>query len=701
MNNALKPLNYLLKTVLLAALAFGSTLAQAQLPSSPHAGDWANDPGLQGGGGGDWDNTNPNSLGTSNTWEYYTGSAWVQASGNVVSTSSPYGYPCSSSGYPISTNGLNSGLITILTGTTISNSSTGSASFTFDGLVVQSGATFLFANGTNILGASHTPDMDVYGNFGVQNGNEPLFFMNTGATIVMESGSTMTNNGDAANDNFTGLGYTNGSGYVADAITFKSGSTYVQQFNGPSAKGWIPHATWQPGSTCLIAPTAAVGFVPKGLPGQTFYDFIWNWPNENAPGKYGSSQEQGSFTIAHNFYMTASGPTCTNNDFPNAGYSLTVGGNIGLTNVTWVPAGSAGVLTLNVGGNFIVDSTAAIKVNNASAVGNVTFNGSSPQTLGMYGLNGSPVGWNWTVNSGATVNLDSPLTVNAGDFTGSVPSAGFININGTLNFTANGTLSGTSNTITLGGSGAQFNISAASGAWTFAAEDTLEGSGTVVGDVTASSTSVILPGSLSAGATLTFDGSLNYGGAFSSNIFTLNSTSGSAGNSQIVVSGGPGSILHPNGAQIVLNPTSTLSTSTPYVLYNVTGGGTVSASTFASSLAWVTPPGPPGNAAQFNIATNAAGTQVILQFGTPVPQPDITSVSASGATSPTNLTISINNAVSGTQYTVLMSTSLTTPLTSWSTVGTFTPGSSGSYSATITGALNPSDPAQFFVLKAP
>jgi hypothetical protein len=590
---------------------------------------------------------------------------------------------------------LNSGLITILTGTTITNSSTGAATFTIDGLVVQSGATFLFANGTNYLGSLHTPDMDVYGNFGLQNGNEPLFLLNTGATIVMESGSIMTNNGSAANDNFDGLGYTNGSGYVAGAITFKSGSTYVQQFNGSSAKGWIPHATWQPGSTCLIAPTAAVGFVPKGLPGQTFYDFIWNWPNEVAPGKFGSSQEQGSFAIAHNFYMTASGPTCTNNDVPNAGYSLTVGGNIGLTNVAWVPAGSAGVLTLNVGGNLIVDSTAVIKVNNGSAVGNVTFNGSSPQTLGMHGVNGSPGGWTWTVNSGSTVNLDSPLTVNYGD----AGAAGAITVNGTLNFTANAALSGSSNTITLGGAGAQFNISAASGAWTFAAEDTLEGSGTVVGAVTASSTSVILPGSLSAGATLTFDGSLTYGGAASTNIFTLNSSPGSAGNSQIVVSGGPGSILHPNGAQIVINPIGTLSTSTSYLLYNVTGGGTVSASTFAPALAWVGTP--PGNAAQFNIATNAAGTQVYLQFGTPVPQPDITSVSASGATSPTNLTVNINNAVSGTPYTVLMSTSLTAPLTSWTTVGSFTPGSSGSYSATITGALNPSDPAQYFVLRAP
>ncbi|MGD0815279.1 MAG: hypothetical protein ABSA83_16910 [Verrucomicrobiota bacterium] len=700
MNNALKPLNYLLKTALLAALAFSSTLAQAQLPSSPHAGDWASEPGtapsgLQGGGGGCWDNSTSNSLGTYNTWEYYTGSAWVQASGNVVSTSSPYGYPCSSAGYPTTTNGLNSGLVTILSGTTISNSSTGAATFTFDGLVVQSGATFLFADGTNILGSSHTPDMDVFGNFGVQNSDEPLFFMNTGATIVMENGSTMTNNGNAANDNFTGLGYTNNSGYVAGAITFKSGSTYVQQFNGTSTKGWIPHATWLPGSTCLIAPTLSTGFVPKGLPGQTFYDFIWNWPNETAPGKFGSTAEQGSFTIAHNFYMTASGLTCTNSDFPNTGYSLTVGGNIGLTNVTWAPTGSAGAVTLNVGGNLLVDSTAVIKINNGSAVGNVTFDGSSPQTLGIYGDNASPAGWNWTVNSGSTVNLDSALVVNAGDFTGTVPSAGFVNINGILNFTANGTLSGTSNTITLGGSGAEFNISADSGGWTFAGEDTLEGSGTVVGEVTASSTSVILPGSLSAGATLTFDGSLTYGGAASTNIFTLNGTPGSAGNSQIVVSGGPGSILHPNGAQIILNPIGTLSTSTSYVLYNVTGGGTVSASTFAPSLAWVGTP--PGNAAQFNIATNAAGTQVVLQFGTPVAQPDITSFSVSGA----NLTVNINNAVSGTQYTVLRTTDLTTLLSSWSPVGTFTPGSSGSYSAIITNAINPSLPAQYFVLKAP
>jgi hypothetical protein len=690
MNNASKPFGKMLKISLVAALAFACTLARAQLPPSPSVGDWASATTLIGGGG-DWDNLNPNSLGTSNTWEMYTGSGWVVESGTTAGTSYP---------------SANTGLITILTGTTMTNSSNGASSNLIDGVIVQSNASFLFASGTNELGSLHTPDMDVFGNFGLQNGNEPCFFLDTGAKIVMESGSTMTNNGSAANDNFTGPGYTNiGLGtYVSNAITFKSNSLFVMNFNPSDVKGFIPHATWMPGSTCLIAPTAvASGFggVPKGLPGQTFWDFIWNWPGEGNNHKWGSSSEAGSFIVAHDFYMTASDSTCTNNDFPYSGYAVTVSNNIGLTNVTWTPTASSGIVTINVGGNFWVDSTAAIKINSATAVGNVNFIGASPQTLAINGANNSPVGWNWTVDSGATVNLTSALVVNYGaGYSATVPGAtcGTVTINGTLNLASTGTLSGTSNTIVLGSSG-QFNVSAApSNSWTFAAEDILEGSGTVIGDVTASSTSLIIPGSTNSGATLTFSGSLNYGGALSSNIFSLNSTPGSAGNSQIVVSGGPGSILHPNGAQIVINPLSTLSTNTPYVLYNVTGGGTVSESMFITNPAWLGTA--PGNAAQFNIATNAAGTEVLLQYGTPAvtaSAPNITGYSVSGTT----LSVTINNAASGVQYTVLMSTNLTTPFASWATVGTFTPGSSGTYTAVITGAINPSDRQQFFELKAP
>jgi len=693
---ALKTKNNILKTALFTTLALASTLAQA----ANVAGDWQSNPALQSGGSGIWDNSTNNSLGSSNTWQLWNGSEWVTENGNTAGTQFPSN---------------NTGVITILAGTTISNSINGGSSNNVDGIVVPSGATYLFASGTNTLLHPSSPnpeftyDMDVSGNFGLLITHGANFNLASGATIVMENGSTMTNFGLASGDQFGGPGYTNsGLGtWVANAITFKSGSTFVQTTSTADAKGCIPHATWEAGSTCLIAPGVSTGIIFSGMAGQTFYDFTWYWPLETVNHKFGGSAEAGSFTVAHNFSMTAGTPTTTNSYIPSLGNTLTVGGNIGLTNVTWAPLTTAGSFTLNVGGNFSVDSTALITINNNSAWGNVNFDGgtapsnpqivtfgASPFTSVPGGALGSQAGWNWTVNSGSSISVNSVWEVNTGP--GGAPgNAGFITNNGTITLTANGTLEGTGNTIILG-SGSTLDVTL--GAWDFGAGDTLQGSGTIIGNLTPG-TSIIQPGSANAGGTLTFtNGILNYGGSTSTNIFNLTSNPSGA-NSQIVIygSGGGGSLLHPNGAQIVINALSgTLSTTTDYVLFNLIGGGTIASSTFAA-LAWTGTI--PSNYAEYSIVIT--GTQVLLHYGPTVvaPQPDLTSLSFSG----NDLTFNGTNAISGT-YTVLMSTNVSAPLTSWANVGTFTvgtPGANGSFAGTVLNALNPSDPVQFFVLKAP
>ncbi len=641
-------------------LALDSTSARAA-----SVGDWQTTPSLVGG---TWDNSSNNSSGNTSTWQMWNGSAWAPESGTTAGTSYP---------------NANTGLITILSGTVITNASASGSTLVASGIIVQTNATFLYRKSVFELAHNDPIDLDVFGAFNLTNSSSGGFSMDTGATIVVESGGRMTNFGTTSGDNFIGNGYGFVGSYVPGAITFRNNSMFV--LAAVTNKGTIPAATWQDGSTCLVAPTLATNFVPVGFAGQSFYDFIWNWPN--AVGKNGGSADGGSFTVRRNFtFITANG--ATNEDFPYSGYTLTVGGNISLTNVTWFPTASAGTATIEVGGNFIVAANATISISSASGLGNVIFNGSSPQTLGFYGPNslGSQGSWDWTVNSGSTVNLDSALPIN-----GTSPdTGGLLNVNGTLNLTANGSISGTSNIITVA-PGAILNVSP--GIFSFGAKDTLQGAGTITGNVTAGSTSVIYPGT---GAPLTFNGSLTYGSATSTNIFNLTSSTSGA-NDQIVVNGpgGGGSILHPNGAQIVINSAGTLATA-DYVLFNVTGGGSIANSTFTGpSWSGTTP----ANSADYYIVIS--GNQVLLHYSTTLPQPDITSTSSSGVTSPTNLTININNGVSGTLYTVLMSTNIATPLPGWSTVGTFTPSSSGSFSATINGVLNPADPAQFFMLKAP
>ena len=626
-------------------------------------GDWQTVPSLANGF---WDNSSNNAAGNSNTWQMWTGSAWTTESGNVAGT-----------GYPNN----NTGKITILSGTTVTNASASGSTLAADGIVVQSNAVLQIFKSTFELqhnGASAT-DLDVFGSLNFSDSTAGGLSMDSSATIVVESGGAMTNFGSTSGDTFTGSGYgVVPVSYVPGAITFRSNSVYV--LAATTNKGTIPTATWLPGSTCLIAPPSSnhTNFIPLGLAGQTFYNLIWYWPT--SVGKNGGSAEGGSFTVNGNFAMTANpNGMVTNEDFPYSGNTLTVGGNIGLTNVTWYPTATSGTVTIYSGGNFSVDSTATLKNNSASALGNVIFDGTNgPQTLGFYGPNslGGTGSWNWTINSGSTVNLNSALTINGG----TVNTGGALNIYGTFGLTASATLNGTSNIITVA-QNAGFNVT--QGVFTFAAEDTLQGAGTVTGNVTAGSSSVIHPG---LGLPLTFNGTLTYGGAASTNILNLTSSPG-PGNDEIVVSGGS---VTANGAQFVINSAGTLSTSADYVLLNVTGSGSI-AGTFNTTPAWAGTT--PGNSSMYSIVTTSK--QVLLHYGIIVPQPGLTTATLSGTG---NLMISGTNGIPG-QYIVLTSTNVNS--TTWTPVSTNTLTGTGNFSIIVTNAVSPSVPRRFYILKAP
>lgn len=647
-----KRINHALITGLLGALSLGVASLQAQ-----NVGDWETQPGLASGY---WDNSHNDSGGSDNTWQQWDGSEWNPQNGKTDGVN----YPDQNTGY-----------ITILSPTIITNAGSSGSIITVGGVVVDAGASLQIYKSTFTVAHTEPIDLDIFGTLGLQDSSSGGISLSSGATVVVENGGSITNFCSTTGDAFTGPGYTNNPGVpVPGSITFKNGSMYVQT-GAANKDGTIPLATWQTGSLCLITNSVANDFLFLGVANQTFYDFTYTAPLQTA--KAGGASNEGSFTVNHNF-------TIANNngqvfeDTPGPGYTLAIGGNLSVTNAIWYPSASPGVTTLNIGGNLIVDSTATIGINSGTGTGNVNFDGSSPQTLGIYGKNSSTGSWNWTVNSGSTVNLDSALVVNGGP----ANTGGALNVNGTLALTANGALSGTSNVITVAHSG---NLNVASGTFSLGAEDTLQGSGTVTGSVTAGSTSVVHPGT---GAALTFNGSLTYGSATSTNIFNLTSSTSGA-NDQIVVNGGT---LTANNAQIVINSAGNLAAAN-YVLFNVTGGGNISsATTFNPTPAWIGTT--PANASDYSVVTS--GNQVLLQYGAQTPAPTISSVSISG----TSLTVSGNNGVAGT-YTVLMTTDLTANLSTWTPVGSFTLTSGGSFSKTISGAVTPSDKQQFFALKAP
>ena len=505
--------NTALATAFAATLALGLSSAQAQ-----NVNDWETQPGLVSGY---WDNSHSDSGGSDNTWQIWDGSEWSPQDGKADGVN-----------YPDN----NTGAITILSPTIITNAGSSGSTLAVGGIIVDAGASLQIYKSTFTLIHTETPDLDVFGTLGLQDSSSGGVYLAPGTTVDVENGGSMTNFCFSTGDAFTGPGYTNNPGVpVPGSITFKSGSMYVQNDAGNKA-GTIPLATWNTGSLCLISNSVSSNFLFMGATGQTFYDFTYTAPMQSAKG--GGANNEGSFTVNHNF-------TVANNngqvfeDTPGPGFTLTVGGNLSLTNVIWYPSASSGVTTLNIGGNLIVASGATIGINNGTATGNVNFNGTSPQTFGLYGVNSSTGSWNWSVGSSSTVNLDSALVVNGGP----ANNGGALNVNGVLNLTANGALSGTSNVITVA-HGATLNV--ASGSFSLGAEDQLRGAGSVTGSVTAGSTSVIHPGT---GAALTFNGSLTYGSATSSNIFNLTASTSGA-NDEIVVNGGT---LTANNAQIVIN----------------------------------------------------------------------------------------------------------------------------------------------------
>jgi len=79
------------------------------------------------------------------------------------------------------------------------------------------------------------------------------------------------------------------------------------------------------------------------------------------------------------------------------------------------------------------------------------------------------------------------------------------------------------------------------------------------------------------------------------------------------------------------------------------------------------------------------------------PPPAVGVTSSSG----TNLVINGSNGFSGITYYVLTSTNLGRPLSQWTPVATNTWSANGNFSLTVTNAVNPSVPKQFYVLQIP
>ena len=268
------------------------------------------------------------------------------------------------------------------------------------------------------------------------------------ATVIVANGNFTINDGPGTDFNVAGtLQVDAGTGTISvgsATVQFQSGS----QFNWNRADApAVPAATWQDGSTCRISATATTAVLATGISGQNYYDFVF----DTTVG--GQSQRcrldiQGTNTrIRRDFTIklpdTANASVTINNA---ANSILTVGRHV--TFETGSTVNNNKVLLHNaaltgflfkVGGNF---SSIGFLDGFGDASALIEFNGGGTQSLTLPIQPGmiTSGAMNWVVDSGSTVQLASAID----------GFNGFTN-NGTLNFSTNLIIRGTTLTFNAGG----------------------------------------------------------------------------------------------------------------------------------------------------------------------------------------------------------------------------------------------------------
>jgi fibronectin-binding autotransporter adhesin len=680
----------LIASLTLSLLAGFLIAAAPQRGAAQVIGAW--ETAANGGGAG------TNWTATASIWLTNTGSGYVTPGGNTPGTSYP---------------DTNTTPITIQSGAYVTNS----GALTANQLTIQSGA-LLGVNAAMVVvrDTATTYDWDIFGGLPITAGAAGTINLSNSAIVAVESGGAMTN--------FTGTTGDLFENYTNTNVLFLNGSLYVMTGSGAAGgNGTFPRPTWSPGSTTIYNPSAAGNKFPAQLTNQTFGTFIWNWPLQNGnsePGTKFCNFTAGTFAI-----YSANGAEIE--DVPGPGFTLTAG-NILVTNALWFPAASAGTLTVNISGNFIIDHTATLKNSSATAVGNMIFDGTSPQILGIYGINGSQANFNWTVNSGATVDLGVGMTNTAGiagGFTdnGWLDLEGFELENGT-NFLGSGVVSNTVGTALLVIANGSFsgNIVGGTGVINLTVNGstfTLTGANTYTGSTAITLGTLALSGSGSIADTtnITINANAIFNVSGLSSQFTLGAGQTLANNgSTAIINGaattgsGTVSLSYTSGipALIITNGALTLAPATTFNVFNT--GAALAAGTYiiitnatSGNLGSVTGTLPSvtvggggivaGTAASLHLASGAL--ELVVSAATP-PTPTITDISLSGPT----LTITATNGADGGPYTLLESTNLLLPIAQWTPVLTNNFDGNGNLNLT-TNVVSPNNSIEFYILEQP
>jgi hypothetical protein len=270
----------------------------------------------------------------------------------------------------------------------------------------------------------------------------------TGGSITVGSGGLVLNSGTINS--------------TATTLIFNSGGTY--EHNYTTAAGNVPTAAWNAGSTCAIIGYTTFAGNPGGF-AQSFYNFVWNCPNQSAAVSAGGTLTtvNGDFTLV----TTGSGTLEGGN---TATLALTVAGNVNIQGGALLGDVSGSGNSLGIGGSYnqtggaFSQGSGALAINFTGAnknfiqsggtlnTGDMSFSVTNNASLTLSNALVISSGQNFNVKTGGTLNCITNVVSGSGTFTlSSGGSLGIGSVGGIASSGATGNVQTTTRSFSTGG----------------------------------------------------------------------------------------------------------------------------------------------------------------------------------------------------------------------------------------------------------
>jgi hypothetical protein len=239
--------------------------------------------------------------------------------------------------------------------------------------------------------------------------------VNSGATLTVNSGKKLTlNNGTGFDLSVSGTIRNAGEVKINTGATMEVNSSGKYQHAHTTAKGTLPSATWDNGSTCEITGYTTSSDGPDNLD-QSFSNFIWNCPLQLTEVKLKGTLT----TVNRNFEIKSTGLLGSLTINEKDGYVLDIGGDMTITggNIKFNDKSNATPI-INVDGDFTISGGSFDMAGKSSTTMNMNVKGNWSHSVGTLSASGSSsvVEVNFTKSGIQTFTTLLPLTSGSIDY---------------------------------------------------------------------------------------------------------------------------------------------------------------------------------------------------------------------------------------------------------------------------------------------